>query len=190
MKTSLIYLLIVSFIILLVVFTIVSYIVNFELVDLRKLFPSTFRLNRILLRLFLSLSLLNLVSITLYSYPVTTTLGFNLRAALSCWLRGIFLQANKSTFLSAMLPSNSPWYLVPFLCLVEVVSVIVRPITLCFRLLANITAGHVLLALICKMPYFWFLGSIFGVLELAVAVVQAFVFSMLISVYLEEAMSH
>lgn len=84
MKTSLIYLLIVSFIILLVVFTIVSYIVNFELVDLRKLFPSTFRLNRILLRLFLSLSLLNLVSITLYSYPVTTTLGFNLRAALSC----------------------------------------------------------------------------------------------------------
>ena len=190
MKSSLVWLLIVSFLVLVTVYTIVSYIINFGLVDLRKLFPSTFGLNRLLLRLFLSLRLLNLVSITLYRYPVTTTLGFNLRAALSCWLAGIFLQVSKATFLSAMLPANSPWYLIPFLCLVEVVRVLVRPITLCFRLLANMTAGHVLLALICKMPYFWPLGSIFGVLELAVAVVQAFVFSILISVYLEEAMSH
>jgi F0F1-type ATP synthase membrane subunit a len=52
------------------------------------------------------------------------------------------------------------------------------------------TAGHVLIALICKMPRAWILGSLFGVLELIVAVVQGFVFSMLISVYLEEAISH
>jgi len=121
---------------------------------------------------------------------MTTTLGFNLRAALSCWLGGIFIQITKFKSPSSLLPINSPWYLVPFLCLVEFIRILVRPVTLCFRLLANITAGHVLISLICKIPSVWVIGRLFGVLELIVAVVQGFVFSILIRVYLEEALRH
>lgn len=90
-----------------------------------------------------------------------------------------------------MLPVNSPWYLIPFLGLVEVVSVVVRPVTLCFRLLANMRAGHILLTLICKMSYrLWLAGRLFGLLELVVSIVQAFVFTMLLIVYIEEALRH
>jgi len=154
------------------------------------LFPTARKTSIIFISLFICLSSLNLTSIILYTYPVTTTLGFNLRAAMSCWLCRIFLQSIKFNFFSAILPQNSPWYLIPFLCLVELVSISVRPITLCFRLLANIVAGHVLISLICKMQFLWTLGRVFRVLELAVAVVQAFVFSILVSVYLEEAITH
>lgn len=154
------------------------------------LFPTIPSFRIVLLTLFLRLRLLNLFSLILYSYPVTTTLGFNLGAALSCWIRGIFIQAMKFKFFSSLLPSNSPWYLVPFLCVVELIRIRVRPVTLCFRLLANMTAGHVLISLICKMPVAWTLGRLFGGLELIVALVQGFVFSILIRVYLEEAFRH
>jgi len=155
-----------------------------------RLFPNASTFNIILFSLFVGLSLLNLFSLIIYSYPVTTTLGFNLGAALSCWVGGVLLQVMKYKFPSSLLPSNSPWYLVPFLCLVELIRIIVRPITLCFRLLANITAGHVLISLICKIPWVWSIGRLFGCLELIVALVQGFVFSILIRVYLEEAFSH
>lgn len=140
--------------------------------------------------MFLAIALLNLMSIVVFSFTATTTLRLNLRAAIICWVARVLLQTNKYLRTSSILPSNSPWYLIPFLSLVEAVRVIVRPITLCFRLLANLTAGHVLISLICKMEYFWLLGSLFGLLELIVAIVQAFVFSILVSVYLEESFSH
>jgi len=154
------------------------------------LFPITSTYNIILFSLFVSLSLINLFSLVVYRYPLTTTLGFNLGAALSCWISGILIQSIKHKFSSSLLPSNSPWYLVPFLCLVEFISILVRPITLCFRLLANITAGHVLIALITKIPLVWSIGSLFGCLELIVCIVQGFVFSILIRVYLDEAITH
>jgi len=141
--------------------------------------------------LFILLATLNLISLVRFSYPVTTTLGFNLRAALSLWFTRIIFLLNKSFSFSVFLPINSPWYLVPFLRVVELVRILVRPITLCFRLLANIRAGHILLALICKISNsLWLLGVLFGLLELIVAIVQSFVFLILIRVYLEEGFRH
>jgi len=154
------------------------------------LFPINSSYRIILFSLFTALSLLNLFSLIIYSYPLTTTLGFNLSAALSCWITSIFIQIIKFKSLSSLLPLNSPWYLIPFLCLVELIRISVRPITLCFRLLANITAGHVLISLICKMPFVWTIGRLFGVLELMVSVVQGFVFSILIIVYIDESFRH
>jgi len=156
----------------------------------RALFPSVSNYNIILVSLFIVISLLNLFSLIVYRYPVTTTLRFNLGMALSCWIGGLLIQCIKYKFPSSLLPNNTPWYLVPFLCIVELVSILVRPVTLCFRLLANITAGHVLIALITKIAFVWPAGSLFGCLELMVCLVQGFVFSMLIRVYLDEALHH
>jgi len=128
----------------------------------KVLFPSRISVRYFLVPVFVVVGGLNLISIIVYSYPVRTTLRFNLIAAFSCWILRVLFQVIKYSRSSSVLPINTPWYLVPFLCVVEVVRIVVRPITLCFRLLANITAGHVLLALIYKLPYAWLLrGRVF-----------------------------
>lgn len=141
---------------------------------------------------FLFLGIYNLTSLVGYSYPVTTTLAFNLALASSLWAINVIFLGLKLLCISSFLPSNSPWYLVPFLSFVEIIRVIVRPLTLCFRLLANIRAGHILLSLICGLPFFFWLfrGVLFGLLELIVAIIQSFVFFILVGVYFEERINH
>lgn len=157
----------------------------------KGLFPSVNYLSSVFIRMFVVIALFNLTSLVGYRYPVTTTLSFNLGGAFCLWLARVSLLLMKPRSSAALLPSNSPWYLVPFLRLVEFIRILVRPITLCFRLLANIRAGHILLSLICKLPFnTWMLGVLFGLLEIIVALVQSFVFAMLISVYMEEGLSH
>jgi len=156
-----------------------------------SLFPLRDSASTLILGLFLIEASVNLISLVIYSYPVTTTLALNLSTALILWMSRVIIFIFKPSSLSILLPQNSPWYLAPFLGLIELVRITVRPITLCFRLLANIRAGHILLALICKIPYFaWVLGSLFCLLELIVAVVQAFVFLILVTVYVEEGLHH
>lgn len=164
---------------------------NSTIIIFSDLFPIIGRARFISLSWFMVLAILNLLSLIVYNYPVTTTLGFNLSLAISLWLSRILMQVRKIRTVSSLLPSNTPWYLIPFLRLVELVRILVRPITLCFRLLANIRAGHILLTLICKIPLnLWVLGVLFGLLELIVSLVQAFVFLILVGVYLEESFSH
>jgi len=159
---------------------------------LSLLFPSAESLSGLLLGCFMGLALFNLLRLVCYSFPITTTLSFNLAAALSLWLARVTIFFVKPMSTSSLLPANTPWYLIPFLSLVEIISIIVRPITLCFRLLANISAGHIILRLICKIPLLGTLsvGVLFGILEVIVSLVQAFVFFILITVYLEESISH
>jgi ATP synthase subunit 6 len=141
--------------------------------------------------IFLILALLNLLSLVVFSYPVTTTLSFNLRLALILWLIRIIIFLFKVRPISMLLLPGTPWYLCRFLVLVELIRIRVRPITLTFRLLANIRAGHVLLSLICKLTYgTWVLGALFGLLELMVCLIQAFVFLILVNVYLAEGYTH
>lgn len=157
----------------------------------RGLFPSTRTTeSSIFFGLFLLICFLNLSSLVIFSYPVRTTLRFNLRISLTLWLLTIMLYFRKYKIRSTVLPINSPWYLVPFLRVVEAVSILVRPVTLAFRLLANMRAGHILLTLITKISVGWVLGSIFMLLEFIVCMVQAFVLVILIGVYLEERFSH
>jgi len=80
--------------------------------------------------------------------------------------------------------------------IIEIIRNIIRPITLSVRLAANIIAGHLLLTLLRELlPIRTILifGSAFAaqtlliVLEAAVAVIQAYVFSILITLYASEA---
>lgn len=142
--------------------------------------------------MFRLLLMLNLISITLNRYTVTTTLSFNLFLGSTYWVaRILLLILFKPYSFSSFLPLGSPLLLRPFLCIIEFVSISARPITLCFRLLANICAGHVILGLIFKANWgMWLLGLPLMALEVLVAFIQAFVFSMLTSVYFQEAVRH
>lgn len=157
----------------------------------KNLFPLAGARKIIFLRGCLFLGGLNLASLIIYSFPVTTYLPFNLSFAFYFWFSSLCFFFLKTFNVSVLLPKNSPWYLARFLCLIELIRLSVRPITLGFRLLANIRAGHILLSLICKLPKgVWILGSLFGLLELIVCLVQSFVFLILVRVYLEESASH
>jgi F-type H+-transporting ATPase subunit a len=99
-------------------------------------------------------------------------------------------------FLSILIPPGTPWWLLPLMIPIEVVSQLARPVTLAVRLFANMTAGHTILnvlfgltiaggLLIGWLP-FGFTVLIY-VLELLVAGIQAYIFTVLACVYIGDA---
>jgi len=88
----------------------------------------------------------------------------------------------------------APWWIMPLLYLLEVITAFVRPMTLAVRLFANIIAGHILVAtflglILVFKNYAVAAASIFAVvavsfLELLVAFIQAFIFTFLSALYI------
>lgn len=107
-------------------------------------------------------------------------------------------------FLSLFWPKGVNPALGVFLMVIEVISFLIRPFTLAVRLFANMTAGHVLLKVfatfVVALGSFGALPYVFGVvplavdvalagLELLIAVIQAYVFALLASIYLNDAVN-
>ncbi|GGD95733.1 ATP synthase subunit a [Tsuneonella deserti] len=107
-------------------------------------------------------------------------------------------------FFSLFWPKDANIFLGAFVFVIEVLSFLSRPFTLAIRLFANMTAGHVLLKVfgtfVVALGSFNALPYVFGVLPLAVnvaltalevliAVVQAYVFALLASLYLNDAVN-
>ena len=98
-------------------------------------------------------------------------------------------------FLAHLVPVGTPIGLISFIVVVELLRNIIRPLALTFRLTANIIAGHLLISLIggclISLPFrLLILGSVFQMLlvfiELGVSVIQAYVFSTLLLLYISE----
>ena len=94
-----------------------------------------------------------------------------------------------------LVPSGTPGALIPVIVIIETVRSIIRPGTLAVRLAANIVAGHLLLTLLGGQGPLLsgaFLAIIIVslilllILECAVACIQAYVFTILSSLYLNE----
>jgi len=86
--------------------------------------------------------------------------------------------------------------LIRFIVIVEILSNLIRPLALTFRLTANIIAGHLLISLIggalISLPFsFILLGSLVQsllvLMELGVSLIQSYVFSTLLLLYLRES---
>lgn len=98
-------------------------------------------------------------------------------------------------FLRHLIPVGTPLGLIRFIVLVEFISNLIRPIALTFRLTANIMAGHLLISIIgnCFVPIglpLLILGgavqSLLVCMELGVSLIQAYVFSVLLMLYMAE----
>jgi len=92
-----------------------------------------------------------------------------------------------------LVPMRTPGVLIPFIVLIETVRRVIRPLTLAIRLSANIIAGHLLLTLLGnQLANLRILGLIFPTeimlvgLEMAVSLIQAYVFTILITLYVRE----
>nr|YP_009480297.1 ATP synthase F0 subunit 6 [Reticulinasus faini]AIZ58542.1 ATP synthase F0 subunit 6 [Reticulinasus faini] len=134
----------------------------------------------------------------LFPYIFTATSHINLTTLLSIplWMTmmmfGWINQTNQ--MFCHLVPMGTPMMLSSFMVIIETISNIIRPITLAVRLSANMISGHLLLSLLSNiaenipkifiiiLPFL----TILLILEMAVAIIQSYVFITLTSLYLNE----
>nr|UQJ78833.1 ATP synthase F0 subunit 6 [Rasbora argyrotaenia] len=150
--------------------------------------------------LMLYLISMNLMGLLPYTFTPTTQLSMNMGFAVPLWLATVIIgMLNQPTSsLGHLLPEGTPTPLIPVLVIIETISLLIRPLALGVRLTANLTAGHLLIQLISTavfvlvsvMPTVALLTStvlvMLTLLEIAVAMIQAYVFILLLSLYLQE----
>nr|ATD83105.1 ATPase subunit 6 [Picoides dorsalis] len=154
----------------------------------------------ILTSLMVLLLSINLLGLLPYTFTPTTQLSMNMALAFPLWLATLLtgLRNQPSASLGHLLPEGTPTPLIPALILIETTSLLIRPLALGVRLTANLTAGHLLIQLISTasttllfiLPTISILTTIIlfllTILEVAVAMIQAYVFVLLLSLYLQE----
>lgn len=155
-----------------------------------------------IIALFFYILLINFSGFHLFVHPVTTHVNITLGVAWSAWM-SIYLYGfykHRSLFLSTLMPHGAPLMLSPLLVLIEILSNLSKPLALGLRIAANLTAGHVLLSILSDfnmklmvLPYtfisFFPLIILLGIiiLEMGVLVIQAYVFCLLLIIYLKDS---
>lgn len=136
---------------------------------------------------------LNFIGLSPYIFSSTRHLCLNISLALPMWIAVILIRAthNFREFIAHLQPVGSPRPLNPFLVVIELVSLCVRPLTLLVRLRANLRAGHILIALLggafpSGSVFILIIGMLYFSFEMAVCVVQAYIFTLLSRLYLDE----
>nr|YP_009911622.1 ATP synthase F0 subunit 6 [Hesperosciurus griseus]QLD22689.1 ATP synthase F0 subunit 6 [Hesperosciurus griseus] len=142
----------------------------------------------------------NLLGLLPHSFTPTTQLSMNLGMAIPLWAGAVIMGFRHKTkaSLAHFLPQGTPIPLIPMLVIIETISLFIQPMALAVRLTANITAGHLLMHLIggatlvltsistpTAMITFIIL-ILLTILEFAVALIQAYVFTLLVSLYLHD----
>lgn len=163
------------------------------------------RMYNIVYLIFFFLLITNLQGMIPFSYTLTAHLINTFCIALGVFIYIIYLIFHfndKNHFLSLFLPSGTPLALSFLLIPIELVSYFFRVISLSVRLFANMMAGHTLLKVI--LGFVWTIAAageafylinlipllilmILTVLELGVAMIQAYIFSILTCIYLKDA---
>merc|ERR1711993_110879 len=92
----------------------------------------------------------NFIGLFPYTFTATSHLSITIALSLPIWLGYIIFSSLKNInfFLSHLVPLGTPYPLIPFMVLIEIIRRIIRPITLSVRLAANIIAGHLLIVLL------------------------------------------
>jgi ATP synthase subunit 6 len=155
---------------------------------------------------FLFVLIANVIGLVPYSFTVTSHLILTFSLALTTFVGINIICVREHGFhvFSLFLPPGSSLGLAFLLVPIELVSYIFRPISLSVRLFANMMAGHTLLKVIAGFSWSMLLGTgviflahiiplvvlvILMGLELAVACIQAYVFTILSCIYLNDALN-
>lgn len=144
----------------------------------------------------------NLIGMVPYTFTVTSHLIVTFGLAFAIWVGVTIIgfMHHKIHFFSFFFPPGAPIALAPLLVVIEVISYVFRALSLSIRLFANMMAGHTLFKIVSGFGWLMF-GSVFWVagffpvlllfgfsgLELGVAILQAYVFTVLTSIYLNDS---
>src|SRR3954451_5891087 len=162
-----------------------------------KFFPLVFSL-------FMFVLTLNLVGLVPGFFTVTSHIivTFALAALVIGTVIVYGFMKHGTHFLGLFVPSGVPVWLLPFIVVIEVISFVSRPISLSLRLFANMLAGHIalkvfggfvvslgaagVLAVLAPLPLL--MAVALTALEFLVAALQAYVFTVLTCIYLNDAL--
>jgi ATP synthase subunit 6 len=146
----------------------------------------------------------NLVALTPFSFSITAQIAVTFTFAFSCNFGFCFLgfQLHGLRFLRLFVPAGVPNLVLPLIVIIEFISYLLRTFSLSLRLFANIMAGHTLLHILIFFSYsflinkFYFLSFIpfvlvfaISFLEFGVAILQAYVFVVLLSIYVNDSIT-
>lgn len=161
-------------------------------VEARKYLP-------FIMSFFMLIGIGNLLGMVPYAFTFTSHIivTFTLAALVFVVITIIGFMQHGLKYLKIFLPEGAPMFLAPILIPIELISYLSRPISLSVRLFANIMAGHMVLKIFAGFVVS--LGVIGGFLplgmtvlltffEIFVALVQAYIFSILTCVYLNDAL--
>jgi F-type H+-transporting ATPase subunit a len=145
-----------------------------------------------LLTVFFFIFFLNLLGLTPFGFNITGNIAITFSLAILTYLITTFT-ANKHYWKHMLWMPGVPIILKPFLALIELLGTIIKPFSLMIRLYANMLAGHVVLMSIIALMFFFksWIGSplsfllafSLSILEILVAFLQAYIFTMLTSLY-------
>jgi F-type H+-transporting ATPase subunit a len=150
--------------------------------------------------MFLFILLCNLLGMLPYSFTVTSHISvtFALASLIFVLITLVGFIRHGFHFLSLFLPRGTPLWLAPLIILIEFFAYLARPVSLSLRLAANMIAGHVLLKVLAgfvvSMAIYlkWIPLPLMVVLigfEIFVAILQAYIFTILSCVYLNDAIN-
>ena len=158
----------------------------------RKYFPFVFSL-------FMFVLIGNMVGMIPYSFTFTSHIivTFALAAVVFIGVTILAFAKHGMHFFSFFVIPGLPWYMLPLLIPIEVISYLSRPISLSVRLFANMLAGHTLIKVfamfVITMPFYSvilplaFIVALTG-LEILIAFLQAYVFAILTCLYINDAL--
>lgn len=175
-------------------------LINLILTELKPLLSNKINFLNFLIfiPLFSLIILINFLGLFPYIFTRSSHLIFSLSLSLNLWISFIIFGwiNHILKIFYHLVPHNTPFTLIPFIIIIETIRNIIRPITLAIRLTANIIAGHLLITLISQftnslIPLFILIPLIFQItllmLEISVSFIQAYVFTILSSLYSKES---
>nr|AFI23439.1 ATP synthase F0 subunit 6 [Ceratocombus japonicus] len=140
----------------------------------------------------------NIMGLMPYVFTSSSHLVFSLSMALPIWMSMMIFGWTKKTqsMFSHLIPMGTPTILMPFMVCIETISNLIRPGSLAVRLMANMIAGHLLMSLLGNNIYsstimislIMIIQIILMMFEMAVSIIQAYVFSILSTLYSSEVM--
>lgn len=159
----------------------------------RKFIPFIFTL-------FMFILLCNLLGMIPYGFTVTSHIAVTFALAIMIFFMVTIIGFinHGLHFLSIFLPKGTPLWLAPLMIVIELFAYLARPISLSLRLAANMMAGHVLLKvmagfIVSLMIFLKFLPIPLIVIligfEIFIAILQAYIFTILACVYLNDAVN-
>jgi F-type H+-transporting ATPase subunit a len=162
-----------------------------------KFFPLVFSL-------FMFICISNMIGIIPYTFTVSSHLVVTAALALLVFFIVLFygFYKNGLKFFKLFVPSGVPIYILPLVVFIEVISFFLKPVSHSVRLFANMLAGHIALKVFASfvgmlgaIGFIGWLGAVLPLgltvaltaLEILVAFLQAYVFTILTCIYLNDA---
>nr|QYF07837.1 ATP synthase F0 subunit 6 [Hypoponera sauteri] len=174
-----------------------NFVLNYLIKEFKIILSFSFSNLIIFMGLFSIILWNNFMGLFPYIFTSSSHMSFCLSLSLTLWISiMLFGWINfYNHMFTHLTPTNTPTILMPFMVMIEFISLIIRPITLSIRLTANMIAGHLLLSLLGSsgqkinlmfLSLMIFTQLLLFILEISVSMIQAYVFSILSLLYSSE----